>query len=91
MFAVVCADFDGDGHDDAVLAQNFYSPEPETGRMDGGIGWMLRNDGVGQLTAVPALHSGLVVPEDAKALVWNGELLVFGTNDGPLRVYRRAR
>ena len=36
-FGVQAADFDGDGHLDLAVAQNFFSPQRETGRMDGGL------------------------------------------------------
>ncbi|MEO6596872.1 MAG: FG-GAP-like repeat-containing protein [Planctomycetota bacterium] len=93
VFGIAVADFDADGAQDIVLAQNFYSPEPETGRFAGGLGVLLR--GLGGLTfeAVPAHRSGLVMPEDAKALSLvdidgNGAPdLVCTTNDGPVRTF----
>jgi hypothetical protein len=36
-FGVVLTDVDADGHNDLLLAQNFFGPQPETGRMDGGL------------------------------------------------------
>jgi hypothetical protein len=67
-FGVAGGDFDGDGHADAVLAQNFYHPQRETGRMNGGLGMMLKGDGKGGFTAVWPRESGLIEPGDARAL-----------------------
>jgi hypothetical protein len=55
------ADFDGDGHDDVFLAQNFFSAQPETPRIDAGRGLWLRGDGTGQFTSVPGEITGVKV------------------------------
>jgi hypothetical protein len=68
-FGIALEDMDGDGHLDLLLAQNFYSPQPETGRMDGGLGLMLRGRGDGSFAPLWPDESGLVVVGDAKALV----------------------
>jgi hypothetical protein len=65
---LVAGDFDGDGHADIYAVQNSYSPIPSVGRFDGGLSQMLRGDGSGRLSPVPASESGLIVPGDAKAL-----------------------
>jgi enediyne biosynthesis protein E4 len=58
-FGVVAADFDGDGHEDIFLSQNFFATGLETDRDDAGQGLLLRGDGRGGLVAVDALESGL--------------------------------
>lgn len=60
-FAINVADFDGDGHDDLFLSQNFFANEPETPRLDGGRGLLLRNDGKGDFKAVAGRESGIKV------------------------------
>ena len=65
---VVAADLDGDGCADIYAVQNSYAPIPAVGRFDGGLGQLLRGDGQGHFTPVPAAESGLLVPGDAKAL-----------------------
>ncbi|GAB4149901.1 MAG: VCBS repeat-containing protein [Planctomycetota bacterium] len=65
IFGLCVADFDGDGHDDVGAATNFYSPEPETGRFDGGLGLLLRGDGK-TLVASPPASSGLLSATDQK-------------------------
>ncbi len=65
---LVAADFDGDGHNDLLVASNDYSPVTSIGRFDGGLGWWLRGDGRGGFQSVPVAQSGWIVPGDAKAL-----------------------
>lgn len=92
-FGVVVEDFDADGRPDAVLAQNFYHPQPETVRMDGGLGVLLIGGTGGALAPVMAPGSGIVVTGDARSLAaldvdGDGRPdLVFGVNGGPVRVF----
>jgi hypothetical protein len=65
---MAAADFDGDGHDDLLLATNDYSAIPAHGRFDSGLGWLLRGDGRGGFRPVPIAESGWLVPGNAKAL-----------------------
>ncbi|MEM7395790.1 MAG: CRTAC1 family protein, partial [Verrucomicrobiota bacterium] len=67
-FGVVTTDADADGFTDILMVQNSYAPQPETGRMAGGVGLLLRGDGRGSFTPVRPDESGFLVPGDAKAL-----------------------
>ena len=67
-FGATVTDADADGHADVLLAQNFFGPQVETGRFDGGLSLLLRGDGAGGLTEVWPKESGLVVSGDARAL-----------------------
>jgi hypothetical protein len=60
-FGVNVADFDGDGHEDVFLSQNFFALPGETPRLDAGRGLLLRGDGTGALAAVPGQQSGLEI------------------------------
>lgn len=55
------ADFNGDGHDDIFLSQNFFASQSETPRIDAGRGLWLEGDGTGQFKSVPAEVSGIKV------------------------------
>jgi hypothetical protein len=68
-FGVLARDLDGDGVPEIAMTHNFWSPEPETGRIDGGLGVLLRRvDGL-SYEAVPAVESGIVQPKDARGLM----------------------
>jgi hypothetical protein len=93
VFGIGIGDFDDDGHQDLVLAQNSFSPEPETGRFDGGLGAFVRGKGAFAFDVVPPLESGIVMPDDGKALALVDRFgsaapaLVCTTNDGPVRTF----
>src|SRR5205814_1724097 len=60
-FAVIAADFDGDGSEDIFLSQNFFATQPGTARCDAGRGLLLKGDGHGGLTAMRGQDSGVLV------------------------------
>jgi hypothetical protein len=60
------ADFDGDGHEDLFLSQNFYATEIGTPRYDAGRGLLLRGRGDGSLEPVPGHVSGIAVYGDQR-------------------------
>ncbi|MFO1498517.1 MAG: FG-GAP-like repeat-containing protein [Verrucomicrobiota bacterium] len=93
-FGLVATELDGDGRPDLFLAQNFFSPQPETGRMDGGLGQLLAGRGRDQFAIIGPKLSGLIVPGDAKSVVFadvdsdgRPDLLV-GLNNSSVRVFR---
>jgi hypothetical protein len=67
-FGVVITESDGDGNADIYLVQNFFSPQPETGRMDGGLSLLLNGKGDGSFDVIQSARSGLLVYGDAKGL-----------------------
>lgn len=67
-FAVAMIDVDADGLRDIYLLQNFYNPQRETVRMDGGVSQLLLGSQGGQLQPSAPYLSGLLMPKDAKAL-----------------------
>ncbi len=86
-FGVALADVNADGNVDLCLAQNFFTPQLETGRMSGGVSLLLLGDGTGDFEPVWPNRSGIVVGGDAKSLSvvdLNGDNrpdFVFGIND----------
>ena len=60
------ADFDGDGHEDLFLAQNFFPTEIGTPRYDAGRGLLLLGRGDGTLVPVPGQVSGIAVYGDQR-------------------------
>lgn len=87
------ADLDGDGDLDIVLGQNFFGPQAETGRYDGGLSQVLVNDGKGRFDALPPMGSGVSVREAVTATEVrdiNGDKkadIVFAVNNGPVKVF----
>ena len=98
VHGIAAGDFDGDGRADLMLVGNSYAPIPETGRFDGGLGWLLRGDGAGGFTPVPPAESGFIVPGDARALAvtdfnqdgWP-DVFVTRNNDLPLTLLNRSQ
>jgi hypothetical protein len=93
LFGMAVADFDGDGREDVVCATNFFSPEPETGHFDGGLGLFLRGQGDGLVPLAPR-DAGILAFGDLKGAA-TGDLdgdgrpdVVFAQNDGPLLCWR---
>ena len=84
---VALVNVDSDGRLDVVLAQNDFSPQRETGRMDGGVSMLLRGDGSGSFQPVSPGKSGISIPHDARSLAvidMNADRrpdLLFGVND----------
>ena len=94
-FGVVLHDVDDDGALDCVLAQNTYSPQRETGRMDGGLSLLLKGDGSGNFSPVWPAASGISIRADAVEVAvtdLNGDNrtdLVFSVNDGPVYAFEK--
>jgi len=95
-FGVASADLDGDGHEDLVLAQNFYAGRPGAPRYDAGRGLWLRGDGQGGFEPVTGPRSGIAVYGDARAVSLadhdrDGRVdVAFGVNGGETRLYRNV-
>jgi hypothetical protein len=93
---MVFSDLERDGDLDLCAVGNSFSPQPETGHMDGGVGVILRNTGRGLFEAISPAESGLVIPGDAKSLNLidlnhDGRPdLVAGINNGNVMAFLRS-
>lgn len=63
---ILIDDYDKDGHLDALIAGNLYWSEVETPRNDAGTGLLLKGNGKGIFTSVPAYESGFFTLGDVK-------------------------
>lgn len=88
------ADFDGDGNEDVVLAQNFFPTALATPRYDAGRGLLLLGDGTGRLRPVPGQISGIAVYGDQRGAAfsdYNGDGridLAVSQNGAATKLYR---
>jgi hypothetical protein len=95
-FGVAVADYDGDGHDDVFITQNFFASRLETPRIDSGRGLWLKGDGKGGLAAVPGQTSGVKVYGDARGCAVadydrDGRVdLVVAQNGAATKLYRNV-
>jgi hypothetical protein len=65
-FGCVVADFDGDGHEDLFLAQNFFATRSDIHRMDAGRGLVLRGNGSGGFEPMSGASSGVRIYGDQR-------------------------
>jgi len=95
-FSVNVADFDGDGHEDIFMSQNFFANQPEVPRADAGRGLLLRGNGTGGFTAVPGQESGLKIYGEQRGAAFgdfdkDGRMdLVVSQNGAATRLYHNV-
>lgn len=76
VFGIGVADFNGDGHLDAFLAQNFFAIRPALSRCDAGQGLVLLGDGKGEFQPLGNRSSGVVMEGEQRSVVvadFNGD------------------
>jgi len=91
--AVCVADLDGDGDLDLSMGQNFFGPQSETGRYDGGAGQILLNDGDGKFMPLAPSESGIFVREPTMAMKVadvdgdGSPDILMATSNGPVKLF----
>jgi hypothetical protein len=94
VYGLLADDVDGDGRTDLLLAGNFDGLKPEIGRMSASYGLLLRGDGAGAFTPLPATRSGFRVPGESRDVrrlrTRDGPLYVVARNDDRPLLFRRA-
>jgi len=90
--AIICADFNADGHTDIVVAGNSFSANISSGRYDAGFGLLLMGDGVGGFVPMPADRSGFYVRGVVKSLASltlssEKKCILAGIHNGLIRVF----
>jgi hypothetical protein len=97
VFGLGVADFDGDGSEDLVLAQNFYGVESQSSRLDAGRSCLLKGDGKGGFKSVASHDSGIEVRGEGRAVAvadYDGDGradVAISQNGGTTRLFRNLR
>lgn len=96
-FGSELVDMDNDGILDIILAHNFFSPQRETGRMDGGLSLALKGNGDCTFTPLSHTVSGISISGDTRKVTaidldGNGiKEIAFAQNNGPIIIYSKKR
>jgi hypothetical protein len=90
---ILVADFNKDGHLDALLSGNNYTGEKNNGWQDAFNGLLLQGNGNGDFERIRVDKSGFYVPKDGRDIVKmkdeNGQsIIVVGQNSDKLRVFK---
>ena len=97
VFGISVADFDGDGYEDAFLAQNFFPTRSGFPRLDSGKGLLLKGNGDGSFLSLGPTESGIKITGDqrgAAASDFNNDGkvdLLVGQNNGQSKLYKNIR
>ena len=96
-FGISVGDWDGDGHEDLFLAQNFFGVDAETARQDAGAGLVLLGDGRGRFRALRPQESGIAIYGEQRGsavadMDGDGRAdLAVAQHGGATRLFRNAR
>ncbi len=92
VYAILADDPDRNGFTDLLIGGNQSRAKPETGTYMAGYGLMLKGDGTGVLSVVPAIRSGISIPGEVRDMgyitVKNEKLLVVVRNNNKLQVLK---
>jgi hypothetical protein len=91
--AIVCADLDGDGINDILLAGNEYQTEVMTGRYDASYGCFLKGMKNKTFKVIPAVVSGFKIDGDVKDMKMittanKEKLILVAVNNDSMKVFK---
>lgn len=93
--SIQVGDFDGDGKLDAIIVGNYFSPDYNTGRYDASYGLLLKGNGKGGFTPVPASISGISIVGDTRSTAFirikKLTCLLVAINSGKLKCFKLNR
>jgi len=96
IWGIVVADWDGDGHEDLFLSQNYFGQNLGTPRNDAGQGQILIGDGTGGFTPLSTAASGIQMDGEGRGAAtsdFDGDGrpdLAVAQFRGPTRLFRNA-
>ena len=95
VYGILATDVDHDGKPDLLLGGNFDGFRPDIGAMRSSYGLVLRGDGKGGFTPIPARESGLSITGQIRDIqrvrTAGGDLIVVARNNDRALVFRSVR
>ena len=92
VYGMEVKDYDGDGKPDILLGGNFYQSKPEVGIYDASYGLLLKGDGKGNFTALPANQSGFFLKGAVRDIITiksrKKNLLIVAKNNDQLKIFQ---
>jgi len=92
MYGIGVSDYDGDGKADILMGGNFYQSKPEAGIYDASYGVLLKGDGKGNFTTVPAGKSGFFVKGAVRDILSikskKKNLVLVARNNEPIKIFQ---
>ena len=91
MYGIAAEDFDKDGNIDILMGGNFYESKPEVGIYDASYGILMKGDGKGNFTAMPAQQSGIIIRGAVRDMVvirvGKKKVILVAENNGALTIF----
>ena len=91
IYSIATIDADKDGDLDVIMAGNETMTRVRIGKSDANKGCLLLNDGKGNFSYSPQVHSGFNLSGDVRSIVTNGAQVIFCANNGPVIAYELNR
>jgi hypothetical protein len=88
VFAIAILDVNADGNLDFVAGGNLTGTRSRTGKMTGNTGFVFLGDGKGGFEFVDPVATGLHWTGDVRKIVVDGEGVIVGINNAPMKMAR---